>query len=222
MGNNLKSEGICKFCKQIIAGTAMMRHLEACEARKNANESDEKQEKKEKIFLMRASTDPFFVYFEAKAVSTLEEVDIFLRHLWLECCGHLSAFTIGARRYCSYEEELDEDEETMDIKLIEIITPNLKFIHEYDFGTTTQLGIMCVSQRVGKLKNKVEVIAINNPPDFRCHKCEKPAKKICSQCVYEGTGLVCDNCAKDHECGEDMLLPLVNSPRTGICGYTRD
>lgn len=25
---------------------------------------------------------------------------------------------------------------------------------------------------------------------------------------------------KTHECGEDMLLPVVNSPRVGMCDYT--
>ena len=32
-------------------------------------------------------------------------------------------------------------------------------------------------------------------------------------------GWLCQSCADEHECGEDMLLPVVNSPRTGVCGY---
>ena len=36
----------------------------------------------------------------------------------------------------------------------------------------------------------------------------------------EGEGWVCDECAPKHKCGEDMLLPVVNSPRVGMCGYT--
>jgi len=30
---------------------------------------------------------------------------------------------------------------------------------------------------------------------------------------------VCEGCAGEHECGEEMLLPVVNSPRVGMCGY---
>jgi hypothetical protein len=30
---------------------------------------------------------------------------------------------------------------------------------------------------------------------------------------------LCQACAEDHECGEDMQLPVVNSPRVGVCGY---
>ena len=36
----------------------------------------------------------------------------------------------------------------------------------------------------------------------------------------EGGGLLCEDCAKTHEGGEDMLLDVCNSPRMGVCGYT--
>ncbi|MDD4580331.1 MAG: hypothetical protein PHF80_06615 [Methanothrix sp.] len=42
----------------------------------------------------------------------------------------------------------------------------------------------------------------------------------CCVCSGESTGRVCDECGKTHECGEDMLLPVVNSPRVGMCDYT--
>ena len=31
--------------------------------------------------------------------ATLEELDHYLRTIWLECCGHLSQFTIGGMLY---------------------------------------------------------------------------------------------------------------------------
>ena len=46
------------------------------------------------------------------------------------------------------------------------------------------------------------------------------ATGLYTQCIYEDKGCLCDACAKSHECGEEMLLPLVNSPRAGVCGYT--
>ena len=66
---------------------------------------------------------------------------------------------------------------------------------------------------------KIELLARNNMPDFRC-KCGKPATDVCTECLWEGNGFLCEKCAKSHECGEDMLLPVVNSPRMGMCGYT--
>jgi hypothetical protein len=31
--------------------------------------------------------------------------------------------------------------------------------------------------------------------------------------------LISNPCAAKHECGEEMLLPVLNSPRAGVCGY---
>ncbi len=46
---------------------------------------------------------------------------------------------------------------------------------------------------------------------------------ICPFCIYNGSGLLCQSCIRNHECvkeeGDDFLLPLVNSPRVGECAY---
>lgn len=39
------------------------------------------------------------MHLEADAYATLEDLDAFLRSTWLECCGHMSAFTINKKRY---------------------------------------------------------------------------------------------------------------------------
>src|SRR6266487_3021906 len=65
-----------------------------------------------------------------------------------------------------------------------------------------------------------KVLGRNTPPLIPCGVCGKPATAVCSQCVYDEQGWLCEACAKTHECGEDMLLPVVNSPRVGMCGYT--
>lgn len=212
----MKSEGECKFCKKTFAGTAMKKHLIACAERNKANASDKGEAR---VFLMKASASPFWIYFEVNATSTLGDIDSFLRDIWLECCGHLSQFIISDVHYASSPDSEYEDK-SMNIQLQKVMRQGMKFVHEYDFGTTTVLDIECVSERAGKAKKDVEIIARNNMPDFRCDKCGKPAKEICTECVYNGEGLLCKECAKKHECGEDMLLPLVNSPRTGMCGYT--
>jgi Zn finger protein HypA/HybF involved in hydrogenase expression len=69
-------------------------------------------------------------------------------------------------------------------------------------------------------KGKVEILARNETPQIKCDQCEKPATTICTECLYDGGGWLCDDCASTHGCDEDMFLPLVNSPRAGVCGYT--
>jgi len=207
----MKSESVCSFCKKIVSGNVIRKHLGSCAERMKAS-----HEGSETIFLLKAQAGQFWVYFEANGSSKLEAIDSFLRGLWLECCGHLSAFTINDERYFSAPED---DEKGMDGKIKYILLTGMKFWHEYDFGTTTHLSLECISERTGEPLKKTGVLARNNMPDFRC-KCGKPATDVCTECMWDGEGFLCEKCAEKHKCGEDMLLPVVNSPRMGMCGYT--
>jgi len=68
-------------------------------------------------------------------------------------------------------------------------------------------------------RNAVRLLARNHPPPIPCEKCGAPALAVCTQCIYEGRGWVCASHSRTHKCGEDMMLPVVNSPRVGRCGY---
>ncbi len=217
------TEGTCKYCKKSVAGIAMLRHLSACEERKNTNI---RENGNEKIFFISAKASPFWVYFEVNASDTLEKIDQFLRNLWLECCGHLSAFNIEGASYNS-EGYVDIDPiegkevGSMNVQIGKVLRSDLAFSHEYDFGTTTELGLKCLSERVGNKLKQIEILARNNPPDFKC-SCGKLAKEICTDCLWEKgeEAFLCKECAKSHECGDEMFLSVVNSPRMGMCGYT--
>ena len=57
-----------------------------------------------------------------------------------------------------------------------------------------------------------------------CQACGKPAWFLCLGCHHEGTddlaGYVCEDDAGAHSDHEDYgSLPLVNSPRSGVCAY---
>jgi hypothetical protein len=90
------------------------------------------------------------------------------------------------------------------------------FSHEYDFGSTTYLEGQVLAVREGYLgKNKIRILARNNPYVFECDHCGKTATNTCLECEE----FVCDRCLESHECGEEMMLDVVNSPRMGVCGY---
>jgi len=92
--------------------------------------------------------------------------------------------------------------------------------YEYDFGSTTELLLTVVSEFESSMKKgKVEILARNEAPQIKCNNCEKLATTICVDCIYDGTGWLCDDCAQGHGCDSEMFLPVVNSPRTGVCGY---
>ena len=212
----MKSKGKCGFCNDLFSGTTVTKHLQVCTKRK---EAQTKEPMKEKIFLLRAGEGPFWVYFEVKASSSLKEIDSFLRELWLECCGHLSAFRIQEQTY-AVEPDSEFWDKTMGVRIANVLAPGLSFSHEYDFGTTTELNLKCLAERTGQLKG-IPVLAKNEFPSFPCHHCEKEeSKKICSQCLWDKEWMFCSSCTKKHDCDEDMFLPVVNSPRMGACGYT--
>lgn len=88
-------------------------------------------------------------------------------------------------------------------------------------GTTTHLTLKVLSEREESTKGRsIQILDRNEPPMIICEICGKPATQVCSQCKSVNKGWLCDKCAERHECGDDMLLPVVNSLRVGICGYT--
>lgn len=100
------------------------------------------------------------------------------------------------------------------------LSEGLEFVHEYDFGSTTVLKLKVLAIHTGaKRKEKVILMARNLPPVFACVEYGKQATQLCGCCIYEEEAFYCDECGAEHECGEDMMLPVVNSPRMGVCGY---
>lgn len=109
----------------------------------------------------------------------------------------------------------------MQVMLEEVLSPGQTCSYEYDFGSTTELIVKVISEYEVEMKGKaIQVLARNTLPIIPCDGYGELATSLCTQCIYEDKGCLCDMCARSHECGEEMLLPLVNSPRAGVCGYT--
>lgn len=203
----------------------MARHLESCPQRRAAlgTAAAKPKARKERLFhVVVAGRDlpGYWMHLEMPAKTTLEDLDDFLRDTWVECCGHLSAFNIAGRTYMSAGGAgLDGlSDRTMKYALEKVLTPGSSCLYEYDFGTTTELVLRVTSERTGVAsEDGILEMAVNLSPDIRCDSCGAVATQVCSQCIWEGDGWLCDECAEDHECGEDMLLPVVNSPRVGMC-----
>jgi hypothetical protein len=229
------SQGQCYLCGESFSRAGMTRHVAKCRhdhaLEKLAGRGKKRTTNLFHIVVESAQFLDYWLHVEAPGDATLRDLDLFLRDIWLECCGHLSAFTIQDVRY-----ELDtggvdgmwsmffgpaQAPRTMDVPLSEAVSPKVKFYHEYDFGTTTALLLRVIGEYAGEARGKsVQLLARNDPPPIVCEKCGQPATQVCAQCIYEGAGWLCDRHAPRHKCGEDMLLPVVNSPRVGTCGYT--
>ncbi len=221
--NKLKNEGVCRCCYQTFKGSAMMRHLKSCEEKKAQDEKAiGKAKKLDTIYTLKLSgLPPFWIYVEVHDYITLDEIDGFLRDVWLECCGHLSSFKIGRTRYESDPEmsmEYGLPAKSSDVEIKKIMKLNSTFSYEYDFGSTTQVEGKIIATRKGKLKDAVKILARNDIPEMPCSKCDAPATHFCAEC-WE---FYCKKCLLKHDCGDEMALPVVNSPRMGICAYDGD
>lgn len=205
------SKGACAHCGKEYTRSGMAKHLRQCLI--------------DRLQTMQGKTGPCFhlqiaarflpgywLHLQADANTTLKSLDGFLRKIWLECCGHMSVFHLGPHQL------------GMGRKLVSTLEPGMELGYEYDMGDTTALRITVMGEYPGLLTSKkpVEVLARNLAPSVLCDACgKKPAVMICPECNYEGEGWLCNACAKKHECGdEDYFLPVVNSPRAGVCGYT--
>lgn len=201
---------------------SMTNHLMSCLKKQEASaESSKRKPKKTKVFhiVVEGYYRPdYWMHLDVPVNATLQNLDGFLRGIWLECCGHMSAFTIEGQDY-SASPFGGFDDESMDVELGDVLSSKMKFSHEYDFGTTTVLALRVVSERKGEIKDEpITILARNEPPPITCD-CGKLATQVCTECLWEGEGWLCDECAAEHECGEEMLLPVVNSPRVGMCAY---
>ena len=206
--------GKCYICNKTFSKAGMTKHLKT-------HLKDDGDTKLYHI-MVDAFGPEYWLHIEIPVDAKLKDLDKFLRDIWLECCGHLSAFEIDGVSYYSdyFDFDLDPAAKDMNVPLNEVLNPGMKFYHIYDFGTSTELRLRVIGERMGKVgKDRVRILARNEPPDIRC-SCGEKAKWVCPICLVENENCYfCDECAKEHECGEDILLPVVNSPRCGVCGY---
>lgn len=226
MATRSVSYGKCFLCGETFAKNAISRHLQKCIP---AHETAKGKPVRLFRLLVEGYYSPqYWMHLEIPATATLADLDDFLRAIWLECCGHLSAFTIGNTRY-----ELDTGmvdamwkdifgspypTRSMKARLQEVLQVGQAFVHEYDFGTTTVLKLKVVGEREGpRPREGVRVLARNYAPVFPCVECGQPARWVY---VFSGEyETYCEEHAQEHEDWEDGFLPLVNSPRAGECGY---
>jgi hypothetical protein len=197
----------------------MTRHLETCPQRKSVIEETElKSGKSETLYHLRAQDAyraGYWLDLEMRGSARLQDLDSYLRTIWLECCGHLSRFSYGG---------WGTDEVAKRRKADEIFAPGVELTHIYDFGSSSETKIKFVGMRVGKPTTKypMALMARNLLPEAKCIECNEPATWFCMECMTEdeNEGTLCDEHAEGHphdDYGEP--IPIVNSPRLGMCGY---
>ena len=211
-----ENDGKCYLCDKIINKSAMSNHHKSCKEAHIQKNENQKNDKMTKVFhlLVEGQNNPqYWRHIQIHASCTLVDLDGFLRDIWVECCGHLSAFRIDG---IDYYDESELEGKSMSLKLEQVLKSKKKFIYEYDFGDTTYLQFKMIATEESKISDKsVQVLARNLPPFISCSRCENEAKYVDN---IEGE-FFCEKCVRKEKFEEDELLPTPNSPRIGQCGY---
>lgn len=190
-------KGTCYICGTELGKTAMKNHILKTHSSGTGQEC-------RLLRLEGAYNKDYWLYVDIPVDKTLKALDAFLRKIWLECCGHLSEFQ-GAGKSSRIGRFSEGDQ----------------FLHRYDMGDTTEtlVTVMGTTWRPPQ-REAVRLLSRNMSPQFSCADCGAPAAYICTECQWDsGNPFYCERCARRHE-HEDMLLPVTNSPRMGVCGYT--
>lgn len=229
-----ETKGFCKYCGKEYTKRGMLRHLQTCKER-NKELTEEKGEKRCRYFQVVITgkySKEYWLIIEISENATLKELDRFIRDIWVECCGHLSAFTIQREQYESSPNRdgfWGRPSRSMKYRIKDVADVGTSISYEYDFGSTTELMLKLQSCRDGEeKKNKIVILSRNNPLKFLCSSCrENEARWVDPQGRYAGMPFWCDEClGKDWDGDEEgadyvpeYLLPICNSPRMGECGY---
>lgn len=213
------TKGQCAFCGQEIAKASAARHLAACPAWLAAQaKAAGSKRKSEELYHLRVQAEgqaQFWLDLEMRGSAKMKDLDHYLREIWLECCGHMSQFSYGG---------FGSLEISMDCTLAKALEYQAGFTHIYDFGTESVSLIKMAGVREGKpaTSHPITLLIRNRPPAYECQECGQPAAWLCMECVIEdeAAGILCDRHVENHphdNYGEP--IPLVNSPRVGLCGY---
>jgi hypothetical protein len=234
MNDVLESLGKCKYCGEVFSNKQITRHLNThlCRIKESG--------KNDVSFHLRIYGKYFremFLNLLVSGSAKLKDLDDFLRDIWLECCGHMSSFTNvkerNKRRGGGFDffQEINDDEEilypgqlSMKTKVMDAFYKGLLLEYEYDFGSTTELIVEVVdSFKIKPDGKKILLLSRNEPLKLLCSICGKGiAEVMCAVCM-DGN-MFCKKCAAKHgqKC-EDFAdyagMPVVNSPRMGVCGY---
>ncbi|MDR2869740.1 MAG: hypothetical protein LBV04_04755, partial [Deferribacteraceae bacterium] len=142
------SNGNCFICGKTASQVAMKNH-----ALKEHNAGDEP------CYLLEAKgvyDKSYWLFFTVSLDASMSTVDTFLRNIWCECCGHMSAFRSNRGDFGK-------------ARKLSSLNVGERLLYEYDFGTTTEIGITVVAEIARpKQKEKVQLLARNVFEQIRC------------------------------------------------------
>ena len=221
MEKELKSEGKCIYCNQMVAKAAITKHLA-----KHLQDLEKEHKTTETAFHVKIQVQEMFLNLLVSSDAQLVDLDDFLRAIWLECCGHMSSFRQKGKEYdINWDDEDGDIGEPMGELIANIFKEDMVLNYEYDFGSTTSFDVKVLKAYHVSVKEPVTLLSRNEPLAIMCGLCKtQPAVKMCGVHMYEEYAFYCKDCQKKHakvcpDFKDYAAMPVVNSPRMGVCAY---
>lgn len=229
------TDGQCYLCGETYTKRGMNRHLRSCLP-------PSEQDNQSIVLRIRGThRDEYWIHTLVTRETSLATLDSSLRDFWVECCHHLSTFQIGDVDYNNDNPgafgSRPQRGRSMDISLGAVLDRHTveEFSYVYDWGSSTHLTLSVVETGSWDLSTLDPVsdetiwtgyeglllLTRNEQPNRECASCGEPADLICQGCLRRRgpDAVYCEACADDHDCDRPQFLPVVNSPRSGVCGY---
>ena len=212
--------GQCRICGGVYTATGMTSHIKKHIARTKDTAG---------YYVIRIDAgrgNPFWMYVAAAADITFDELDQFLRSMWLDCCGHPSHFVVHNKT----QHEFIPD---MDVSISDVLRDRTVLAHYYD-STVLRLGVvrMCgqiyagvddpgADERFDNVPTKynITVLALHDRVQFRCRNCRRESATVCAGFTMTGEGVLCMDCARLHDHAIENMRWALQSPRSGRCRY---
>ena len=153
----------------------------------------------------------YFMYTFIEETTKLSNIDKFLRNKWCECCNHKSEFKYMLSNIP--KKTLINNFDIGDL-----------IVYTYDFGSTTTIFIKILkkikSKNTNNTKNNIKPYVDIDPVLYNDEHIINCTTENCinKAIYYINYQPLCFNCTEENEDNESKLL-IVNSPRTGECGY---
>jgi len=214
------SPGTCLLCKKPFGRTAISKHLIACLRTSGLPVSEEPS------YLLQVEwtdSNEFWMLVLARHDAKLSDLDLLIRDVWVECCDHLSDFTIAGQEFASEDYYHTSG---LSVPLNHLIRPGSTFSYRYDFGSTTELTLRVICQSpVAPRTRPLVLIARNDRPEMPCRVCGKAAEFLTTFWHEDpDPTLLCRDCTRKNvdELDDECVSVVPNSPRCGVCGYVED
>lgn len=217
-------KGRCYICNNIYQNNGVTRHIKSC--LKKTKEAEIDRGNNDNTYLIKVTDRYNFYYYLYLMVDKcvlLNELDQYLKEIWVECCGHLSNFTIDQIRYEKHPDYDWKDTEDMNVEIGRVLTPGTTFSYTYDYGSSTELELKVMEEYKPLFDEKgIYLLGRNMPLEHKCEFCSNKAEVQFIDLNYGAQGFLCNSCEKNmqSEEGEEVYFSnIINSPRVGVCGY---